>query len=276
MTFELSHVHGVRCTLVEPRPLKLNKQQRRQLAAAQRAATIHTVTAAQLEAPAPAQAQAQAQHHPEPRPQPQPQAGLASQAAGPAAAPAAAGTNVGACSGAGGGGGGGGGADGTPPLLLHQVQAFFGPELWRSPGWRQRFVAGFSLVVACHPDQATDPALDYALEAALPFAIVPCCVFPRLFPHRRLLRGGGACSSHSSFGGNSIGDRSGSNGTSSSGGDSSSSAGNGGSGSSGSGGAASVPVLTYSDLVEYLAARGGAQQAVLGFEGANTVVYRRQ
>lgn len=77
---------------------------------------------------------------------------------------------------------------------------------------------------------------DYALEEGLPFAIVPCCVFPRLFPHRRLLlRGGG---------------------------------GDGGSGGEG------VPVQSYPQLVEYLAAKGQAQQAVLGFEGANRVVFR--
>ena len=28
--------------------------------------------------------------------------------------------------------------------------------------------------------------LDYALERGLPFAIVPCCVFPELFSERRL------------------------------------------------------------------------------------------
>lgn len=35
-----------------------------------------------------------------------------------------------------------------------------------------------------------------------------------------------------------------------------------------------VPVSAYAHLVEYIAARGQAQQAVLGFEGANIVVYR--
>ncbi|KAG2442019.1 hypothetical protein HYH02_009811 [Chlamydomonas schloesseri] len=50
----------------------------------------------------------------------------------------------------------------------------------------ERLLHGCSLVVGLHPDQATDSILDFALECGKPFAIVPCCVFPRLFPHRRL------------------------------------------------------------------------------------------
>lgn len=49
MTFELRHVHGIRSTLVDPRPLKLSKPQLRQLQAAGRAAHVCTLTAAQLQ-----------------------------------------------------------------------------------------------------------------------------------------------------------------------------------------------------------------------------------
>eukprot|EP00930_Biecheleria_cincta_P039140 TRINITY_DN26928_c0_g1_i1.p1 TRINITY_DN26928_c0_g1~~TRINITY_DN26928_c0_g1_i1.p1 ORF type:complete len:317 (+),score=51.37 TRINITY_DN26928_c0_g1_i1:47-997(+) len=42
------------------------------------------------------------------------------------------------------------------------------------------------LVVAFHPDQATEPAIDMALALNIPFAVVPCCVFPSKFPERRL------------------------------------------------------------------------------------------
>ena len=44
--------------------------------------------------------------------------------------------------------------------------------------------------VACvgmHPDQATDAIVDLCLAAQKPFAVVPCCVFPRLF-NTRVLR----------------------------------------------------------------------------------------
>lgn len=221
VTFQLAHAHGIPCTLVDPRPLKLAKWQHRQLQEAGRVASIHTTTVAQLQG------------------EPQAVAGPPGQAVIAASA------------------GGSGGAQ-QGPLALHQVQAMFGPELWRSTGWRQRFARGFSLVVACHPDQATDPALEYALEAGLPFAIVPCCVFARLFPHRRL-------PPPSSVGGGSSGGGSGGGGS-----------GDGAVGSSsGNSDSEGVLVQTYTELVDWLAARGQAQRAVLGFEGANIVVWRR-
>ena len=49
VTFELRHTHGIRCTLVDPRPLKLNKAQLRQLQAARRAAHVTMLSAAQLQ-----------------------------------------------------------------------------------------------------------------------------------------------------------------------------------------------------------------------------------
>lgn len=44
------------------------------------------------------------------------------------------------------------------------------------------------LVVGFHPDQAVDYCLELAALLNVPFCVVPCCVFPREFPHRRLLR----------------------------------------------------------------------------------------
>ena len=43
-----------------------------------------------------------------------------------------------------------------------------------------------SVVVGMHPDQATEAIVDFALRENKPFAIVPCCVFPRMFQNRRL------------------------------------------------------------------------------------------
>ncbi|KAI7837842.1 hypothetical protein COHA_008330 [Chlorella ohadii] len=127
VTFELQHAHGIRCTLVDPRPLKLNKQQLRQLQAAGRVAAIHTASAAQLQMGAEGTLLAGALD--------QAPAGQPGTTAAPEDDAAAV-------------------AD-----TFHQVQAHFGPELWRSPGWRTTFSHGFSLVLACHPDQATEPAL---------------------------------------------------------------------------------------------------------------------
>jgi hypothetical protein len=42
------------------------------------------------------------------------------------------------------------------------------------------------LVVGFHPDQATDYCIDLALALGVPFCVVPCCVFPSEFTHRRL------------------------------------------------------------------------------------------
>jgi len=47
-----------------------------------------------------------------------------------------------------------------------------------------------SVVVGMHPDQATEAMVDLALAHGKPFAIVPCCVFPKLFAARRLSDGG--------------------------------------------------------------------------------------
>jgi hypothetical protein len=44
----------------------------------------------------------------------------------------------------------------------------------------------YSAVVALHPDEATDLVVDMAIRKKVPFVIVPCCVFSRLFPNRRL------------------------------------------------------------------------------------------
>ena len=37
-----------------------------------------------------------------------------------------------------------------------------------------------------HPDQATESIMAFAKAHGKPFAIVPCCVFPALFPDRRV------------------------------------------------------------------------------------------
>ena len=47
-----------------------------------------------------------------------------------------------------------------------------------------------SALVALHPDEATDAIVDLAVAYRIPFAVVPCCVYSRLFPHRRRRRQG--------------------------------------------------------------------------------------
>ena len=40
-------------------------------------------------------------------------------------------------------------------------------------------------VVGMHADQATEAIVDFGLASGKPFAVVPCCVFPQMFPDRR-------------------------------------------------------------------------------------------
>ncbi|KAG0364396.1 hypothetical protein BGZ54_007562 [Gamsiella multidivaricata] len=47
-----------------------------------------------------------------------------------------------------------------------------------------------SIIIGMHPDQATEPIVDMALKHHKPFAVVPCCVFAHENPHRRLSTGG--------------------------------------------------------------------------------------
>lgn len=42
-----------------------------------------------------------------------------------------------------------------------------------------------SIIVGMHPDQATEPIVNLSQRLGVPFALLPCCVMPSLFPHRR-------------------------------------------------------------------------------------------
>ena len=56
-----------------------------------------------------------------------------------------------------------------------------------------------SLVAGMHPDQATEAIVDLSERLGVPFALLPCCVMPSLFPHRRQKRHGDPVRSYSSF-----------------------------------------------------------------------------
>lgn len=96
--------------------------------------------------------------------------------------------------------------------------------------------------------QATDSVVEFAVEHGKAFAVVPCCVFPRLFRHRRIPvhvpsdRDGAQPRALEEEAAESQ----------------------------------EVPVLLYEQLVEYLRLRGGRGACIdfLPFEGMNRVVYR--
>eukprot|EP00549_Striatella_unipunctata_P004743 CAMPEP_0118684904 /NCGR_PEP_ID=MMETSP0800-20121206/6917_1 /TAXON_ID=210618 ORGANISM="Striatella unipunctata, Strain CCMP2910" /NCGR_SAMPLE_ID=MMETSP0800 /ASSEMBLY_ACC=CAM_ASM_000638 /LENGTH=281 /DNA_ID=CAMNT_0006581691 /DNA_START=159 /DNA_END=1004 /DNA_ORIENTATION=+ len=56
-----------------------------------------------------------------------------------------------------------------------------------------------SIVVGMHPDQATEAIVDIALRLGVPFAFLPCCVMPKLFPHRIQKRHGDPVRSYRTF-----------------------------------------------------------------------------
>jgi hypothetical protein len=56
-----------------------------------------------------------------------------------------------------------------------------------------------SAVVGLHSDHATEWIVDFALKFRIPFAVVPCCVCPTLFPERRNFDAGGEVRTHEEF-----------------------------------------------------------------------------
>eukprot|EP01134_Creolimax_fragrantissima_P002663 CFRG2663T1 len=53
----------------------------------------------------------------------------------------------------------------------------------------ESYLTDFSIVVGMHPDQATEIIADLAISMNKPFACVPCCVFHKKFPDRKLMDG---------------------------------------------------------------------------------------
>jgi len=55
------------------------------------------------------------------------------------------------------------------------------------------------LICGFHPDEATDTSIDLALALKIPFAICPCCWFPKINRHRRITTKSGTESSVRTF-----------------------------------------------------------------------------
>lgn len=172
VAFELHTKRGLRCTLVDPRPRKLSKPQHQWL---RQEAAWRQLTA---ERSSTTQGGGDGGDRGEPRSS----CGTVVRL-GPSAGPAAAEEDAAAK-----------GSGFTPrkratkddaaggPGLCRHVQAEFGPGSWEA-------FAGCSVVVGMHPDEATDAIVDFAMAHRKPFAVVPCCVFPGMFPARRTLEG---------------------------------------------------------------------------------------
>mmetsp|Transcript_26666 Transcript_26666/g.57744 ORF Transcript_26666/g.57744 Transcript_26666/m.57744 type:complete len:154 (+) Transcript_26666:678-1139(+) len=82
--------------------------------------------------------------------------------------------------------------DKTPEELFlerggKQVGCLFNADFCRED--KDDLWSSCDLVLGLHPDQATDAIVDESLLHNKKFAVVPCCVFPSLFPNRRLKSG---------------------------------------------------------------------------------------
>ena len=155
LAFELAFRRNLPCTVVDPRPMRLNHRQQRTLDHHQRHVTPNGAdkgnSAEGIDS-----------------------CGLSDECDGAAHAPA---DYAAAWS-----------AYGLPPESLpRQVCGRFDAgfaegrhaDLWRAS----------SMVVGMHPDEATEPIVRLALAHGKPFAVVPCCVFPNSNPHRKLADG---------------------------------------------------------------------------------------
>lgn len=159
-----------------------------------------------------------------------------------------------------------------PGLLPDQILMEFGPDLWHG-STHGPMLQQCSLVIGLHPDQATDAISDFASAFGKPQAIVPCCVFPRLFPHRMLPQPLAAAAAHQDLGRDATGQGDADHAFATGSADLSEELSDGSSDRAGE--AVRVPVVLHQQLVEYLRLRAGpsAQTAYLKFEGMNQVVF---
>eukprot|EP00977_Amphora_coffeiformis_P017887 scaffold6007_cov183-Amphora_coffeaeformis.AAC.11 len=77
---------------------------------------------------------------------------------------------------------------GKPPEVRHDDQNYLPVCGGDGDEEGNRILSNCRAIAALHPDEATDAIVDTAVERRIPFVIVPCCVFYRLFPHRRMPR----------------------------------------------------------------------------------------
>ena len=79
---------------------------------------------------------------------------------------------------------------GTPPEVRHEDQVDLpvcGSDTTGDENDKaNQLLRNCRAIAALHPDEATDAIVDTAVQRRIPFVIVPCCVFYRLFPHRKM------------------------------------------------------------------------------------------
>ena len=66
----------------------------------------------------------------------------------------------------------------------HRMREFHEGHEIRDLATAQGIVSACSVLVGMHPDQAAEHLVDFALQNKKPFALIPCCVYHKQFPHR--------------------------------------------------------------------------------------------
>ena len=79
---------------------------------------------------------------------------------------------------------------GSPPSGVNASYRHPDSDVVEVCSLEHQLVENCSAIVALHPDEATDAIVSVAIRRKVPFVIVPCCVFARLFPYRQMKSGG--------------------------------------------------------------------------------------
>lgn len=136
----------------------------------------------------------------------------------------------------------GGGSNQTPTPEINHFATYFNVntmqnmqnDFFDNDGLKTELI-----LLGLHPDQCTEDIVDAALKLNLSFAIVPCCVYPDLFPDRQhWVKEKGTNVDEQCH--------------------------------------ARIPVRSYNDFLEYLMQKDdGIQMYTLPFEGKNIVLYKK-
>ncbi|DBA04835.1 TPA: hypothetical protein N0F65_004472 [Lagenidium giganteum] len=70
--------------------------------------------------------------------------------------------------------------------LAPQRMELFNTESFLEKPANEQLIREASVLIGMHPDEATDAIFDMAVKFDKSFAVVPCCVFGRTFPDRRV------------------------------------------------------------------------------------------
>eukprot|EP01130_Rhizamoeba_saxonica_P012601 TRINITY_DN5340_c0_g1_i2.p1 TRINITY_DN5340_c0_g1~~TRINITY_DN5340_c0_g1_i2.p1 ORF type:complete len:250 (-),score=20.37 TRINITY_DN5340_c0_g1_i2:37-786(-) len=76
----------------------------------------------------------------------------------------------------------------SPPSWPRQLNILFKDDFLEDD-LHKRIFDSCSLILGMHPDEATERIVQFGLKYRKSFAVLPCCVFPKSFPDRRLNNG---------------------------------------------------------------------------------------